>query len=209
LCCSMYFLCSMYCLFCFILCIVCVYMCTVLLPPGGYPIAIKYIISYFQTALTYVFLQWERPKFLTHIQRTGKHCSCVSVDLCTDGHPVWIRTYSRADGSKKFPEFSLLVISSCMQFWYVSVIPKHMNCATFPKHLLPIFLFQLYHASCSHGMDFCLISLTFDSRPLALIAVNKSYMFFFVFCMFLSNKLTSVWTRSRSIPFSFILSLCA
>ena len=36
----------MYCLFCVVLCIVCVYMCTVLLPPGGYPIAVKYIISY-------------------------------------------------------------------------------------------------------------------------------------------------------------------
>jgi len=42
---SSYFLCcSMYCLFCVVLCIVCVYMCTVLLPPGGYPIAVKYII---------------------------------------------------------------------------------------------------------------------------------------------------------------------
>jgi hypothetical protein len=38
--------CSMYCLFCVVLCIVCVYMCTVLLPPGGYSIAVKYIISY-------------------------------------------------------------------------------------------------------------------------------------------------------------------
>ena len=36
----------MYCLFCVVLCIVCVYMCTVLLPPGGHPIAVKYIISY-------------------------------------------------------------------------------------------------------------------------------------------------------------------
>jgi len=40
--------CSMYCLFCVVLCIVCVCMCTVLLPPGGYPIAltIYHIISY-------------------------------------------------------------------------------------------------------------------------------------------------------------------
>jgi hypothetical protein len=38
--------CSIYCLFCVVLCNVCVYMCTVLLPPGGYPIAVKYIISY-------------------------------------------------------------------------------------------------------------------------------------------------------------------
>jgi len=35
----------MYCLFCVVLCIVCVYMCIVLLPPGGYPIAVKYIVS--------------------------------------------------------------------------------------------------------------------------------------------------------------------
>jgi len=33
-----------YVLFCDVLCIVCVHMCTVLMPPGGYPIADKYII---------------------------------------------------------------------------------------------------------------------------------------------------------------------
>jgi len=38
--------CSMYCLFCDVPCIVCVYMCTELLPSDGYPIAVKYIISY-------------------------------------------------------------------------------------------------------------------------------------------------------------------
>jgi len=36
----------MYCLFCDVPCIVCVYMCTEQLPPGGYPIAVKYIILY-------------------------------------------------------------------------------------------------------------------------------------------------------------------
>jgi len=36
----------MYCLFCVVLCIVCAYMCTELLPPGDYPIAVKYIITY-------------------------------------------------------------------------------------------------------------------------------------------------------------------
>ena len=42
--CSKSLCCCMYCLFCVVLCIVCVYMCTVLLPPGGYPITVKYII---------------------------------------------------------------------------------------------------------------------------------------------------------------------
>ena len=36
----------MYCLFCDVPCIVCVYMCTEQLPPGGCPIAVKYVISY-------------------------------------------------------------------------------------------------------------------------------------------------------------------
>jgi hypothetical protein len=35
----------MYYLFCVILCIVYVYMCTVILPPGGYPIAVEYTMS--------------------------------------------------------------------------------------------------------------------------------------------------------------------
>jgi hypothetical protein len=43
---SQFLHCSMYFLFCVVSCIVCVYMRTVLLPPGGYPTAIKYIISY-------------------------------------------------------------------------------------------------------------------------------------------------------------------
>ena len=43
---SKFLCCCMYCLFCVVLCIVYVYVCTVLLPPGGYPLAVKYIISY-------------------------------------------------------------------------------------------------------------------------------------------------------------------
>jgi len=38
--------CLIHCLFCDFLCIVCVYMRTELLPPGGYPVAVIYIISY-------------------------------------------------------------------------------------------------------------------------------------------------------------------
>jgi len=47
----------MYCLFCDVPCVVCVYMCTEQLPPGGYPIAVKYIISYhyYVTYISIVF----------------------------------------------------------------------------------------------------------------------------------------------------------
>jgi len=42
----MYFCIVLCIVFCVVLCIVCVYMCTVLLLSGGYPIVVKYIISY-------------------------------------------------------------------------------------------------------------------------------------------------------------------
>jgi hypothetical protein len=45
--CSKFLCCSMYCLCCVVLCIVCVYMCTVLLPPGGYPIAVNLLAPEF------------------------------------------------------------------------------------------------------------------------------------------------------------------
>jgi hypothetical protein len=39
----------MYYLVCVVVCTVCVYMCTVLLPPGGYPIAVNKIYHYITT----------------------------------------------------------------------------------------------------------------------------------------------------------------
>jgi hypothetical protein len=54
---------SLYCLFCVVVSIVCfvsfcvLCMCTVLLPPGGYPIAVKYII-YRVAQKQHMFMKW-------------------------------------------------------------------------------------------------------------------------------------------------------
>jgi hypothetical protein len=71
------FLCCMYCLFCVILCIACVYMSTKLLPPGGYPIALKYIsyhISYWPK-LRLALTSWIGPKHVacTVVQTVMKY----------------------------------------------------------------------------------------------------------------------------------------
>jgi hypothetical protein len=58
----------MYCLFCDILCIVCVYICTELLPPGGYPIAVKYVI--------YHIISYHV------ISKPGPHCRLLSGVSC-------------------------------------------------------------------------------------------------------------------------------
>jgi len=60
----------MYCLFCVVLCIVCVYMCTVLLPPVGYPIAVKYIISKYWDITVSAGFSWLR-KILNELFEHG------------------------------------------------------------------------------------------------------------------------------------------
>jgi hypothetical protein len=38
------------------------------------------------------------------------------------------------------PEFTLLLISSWIKFWFVTVVPKYLNYATLSNHLLTIFM---------------------------------------------------------------------
>jgi hypothetical protein len=40
-----------------------------------------------------------------------------------------------------FPEFNLLLNSLRMSFWFVSVVPKYLNFATFSNNSLPILIF--------------------------------------------------------------------
>ena len=97
LCCSMYFCvvlcifcvvlrifvlfyvflcCYMYCLFCDVLCIVCVYRYTEQLPRGGYPIAVKYIISSLIPGFELLSFIW------THTNPLHKTL-CYSYSHCT------------------------------------------------------------------------------------------------------------------------------
>jgi len=46
-----------------------VYMCTVLLPPGGYPIAVKYIISYHIKMSKTEVAEESKHTFLSYMQK--------------------------------------------------------------------------------------------------------------------------------------------
>jgi hypothetical protein len=44
------------------------------------------------------------------------------------------------------PEFTLLLISSKIKFWFVTVVPKHTNCETLSSSLLVIFMCRYWPA---------------------------------------------------------------
>jgi hypothetical protein len=43
--------------------------------------------------------------------------------------------------------FNFLLISSWIKLWFVTFIPKYLNCATFPKDMSPIFMSRFCSAS--------------------------------------------------------------
>ena len=78
LCCSMYI--SLFSLLCVVLCIVCVYMCTVLLPPGGYPIAVNRYISLTYHIISYHIIS--TPGIMLAVPWTWPHTPPVTRQQC-------------------------------------------------------------------------------------------------------------------------------
>ena len=82
-----------------------------------------------------------------------------------------------------FPEFNLVLISSWMQFWFVTAIPKYFNFATLPKDLLLIMLDMDCLKSEADGSDrnsFCSIQKVYlhISWPLRATVVRYNYKTF-------------------------------
>ena len=61
------------------------------------------------------------------------------------------RFYS--EWQQAFPDFSLLLISSWIEFWFVMVVPKYMNCSALSKGLSSRFVLRLRPAFRSHKHD--------------------------------------------------------
>ena len=56
-----------------------------------------------------------------------------------------------------FPDFSLLLISSWIEFWFVKVVHKHLNSSTLSNELLSFFITRLRPAFWSRDMTMCLV----------------------------------------------------
>ena len=93
--------------------------------------------------------QYKQPSF-TPIQNNRQNYSSVYLNLYIFGQQT---------GRQKFlhqmiasPYFNLLLISSWIEFWFVSVAPKHLNCSTLMQELLSIFLLWLCPSLWSRDM---------------------------------------------------------
>ena len=75
--------------------------------------------------------------------------------------------------------FNLLLISSWIEFWFVMVVSKYLNCSTLSKELLPISVLWLRPALWLQHMTMHLVLSTFTSIPVCLLATTKAPAFFF------------------------------
>ena len=84
-------------LYSFMLFYVCVYMCTELLPPAGYPIAVKYIISYHNITTLHLTPLHYTCRHLTssHLNYTQLHFTTLSFGLTPPKFPQVLLKYMR------------------------------------------------------------------------------------------------------------------
>ena len=77
---------------------------------------------------------------------------------------------------------AVLLISSCMQFWFANVFPGYLNFGSF----------SIYQLSSCCALRMHSVHYTFTSRPTSSLASNNSYFVFFTPLISSPSKLTTV-----------------
>ena len=111
------------------------------------------------------------------------------------------------------PEFNVLLISSCMQFRLVNVVPKQMNFATFSKYLIALMTSQLCPVFWWRDMNTHITICSFISRPASSLSNKAHSIVLFKVLKLPANKLTqscadvNAWSYTSTPP--HIPSWCA
>ena len=139
----------MYCLFCDVPCIVCVYVCTEQLPLGGYPIAVKYIISYIKPFIprfhyvypVYVCVCFPFAVFISH----PNNCCYYLPSSSSSSSSFTLKRNS----SQPPPTYISFVLFTLLPL-YLSFFP-YPFCLSFPHHPAPsplLFLHSCFSGTC-------------------------------------------------------------
>ena len=110
--------------------------------------------------------------------------------------------------SLAFPQFSPLLISTWMLFWFVNVFTKYFNFATLSENLLPIFM--LWFCPSFSSWDMNMYRTWFSEHLLmckSFLVTNVFLLFYLMQYVLSPDKLTlSAESRSWCAPFIFSLS---
>jgi hypothetical protein len=66
------------------------------------------------------------------------------------------------------PELSPLMYS-WIKFWFVTAVPKYLNCTTFSNYMFPIFISRFWPAIWWRDANMYLVFSTFTSRPISIL----------------------------------------
>jgi hypothetical protein len=137
-------------------------LCTFLYDPSSSPLGLNILLNIVVKNPQSVFLpQSDRLSFAPK-QRNGQNYdfACFNLlflffDMRRDDKRFW------AEWQQTLHEFNLPLISSWMSFWFVSVVPRHLNLSTFSNDSLAILVFWTYgFADVSRFTDFLLLLVT-------------------------------------------------
>ena len=88
------------------------------------------------------------------------------------------------------PWLNLLFISSWIEIWFITVVPKYLNCSTLPKELLSAFMLWICPAFWSPDMTMYLVLSAFTSSPVSLLATTIASLFLLIVYTLPPNILT-------------------
>jgi hypothetical protein len=131
--------------------------------------------------------QYQRPHFIP-IQNHRQNYGSVCLNFYVFRHQV--RRQKVLDWMvQALPEFIILLISSRLKIWFFTIDPKYLNCATFSKDLLLMFMLQFCPAFWWWGNNTYLVFSVFIPRPTSLLASEFLCFFSLWHLCYLSTNL--------------------
>jgi len=109
----------------------------------------------------------------------------------TTSLPSLRQRYTVADYNFFRRHLGLHVMRSWIEFWFVNVVPKHVNSSTLSKDLLSSFILWLHLEFWPRNMNMYLVLSAFTSSPVSLLRTIKVSAFSFMVRTLPPNILTS------------------
>jgi hypothetical protein len=102
----------------------------------------------------------------------------------------WEDKRFRTEWLQALPEYSLLLISSWIKFWLVTVVAKYLNCRMFKGSVSYIYVMILPCVQVRRHQHILIFS-RFASRSPSLLALIRIYVFFLMVFMLSPNRFTT------------------